>query len=225
MKIKAINAIITGSTGMVGEGVLRVCLNNEAVKTVLIINRRPCHVIHPKLREIIKEDFMDWSDIADQLEGFNACFFCLGVSASNMSPQKYFEQTYTLTVNMARVLSEKNPDMTFCYISGMGTDRTEKGWMKWARVKGKTENDLMKLPFKEFYAFRPGFIKPIHGLVHTQPFYNYIGWLFPLGRALFPNAFCTLQEIGEAMINAATWGYTKKILEGRDIIQLAQLNA
>ncbi|WP_316744769.1 NAD-dependent epimerase/dehydratase family protein [Pedobacter antarcticus] len=225
MKIKAIKAIITGSTGMVGEGVLRVCLNSDAVKNVLVINRKPCHVIHPKLKEIIREDFMDWTGIEDELEGYNACFFCLGVSSIRMPADRYYELTYTLTLKLAAVLSERNPDMTFCYISGAGTDSTEKGSSKWAKVKGKTENDLMKLPFGEVYAFRPGFIKPIEGLVHTQPFYKYIGWLFPVGRAVYPNGFCTLQEVGESMINAATWGYTKKILEGRDIIQLARLNA
>src|SRR6266508_2253769 len=156
-----IKAIITGATGMVGEGVLHICLNHPNVEQILVINRKPCGVQHPKLKEIIHTDFYNLSSIEDQLIGYNACFFCLGISSVGMKEADYFKVTYTLTMHVAETLSRHNPDMTFCYISGAGTDSTEKGRIMWARVKGKTENDLMKLPFRDVFAFRPGFIKPI----------------------------------------------------------------
>lgn len=220
--MKKVKAIITGTTGMVGEGVLHECLINDAVEAVLVINRKACGVQHTKLKEIIHADFFDLSAIEDQLGGYNACFFCLGVSSVGINAEDYYRLTYALTMHVAETLSRLNPEMTFNYISGAGTDSTEKGRSNWARVKGKTENDLMKLPFGKVFAFRPGFIKPTKGLKYIQPYYKYIGWLYPIGRSLYPNGFCTLREIGLAMIHTVTKGSAKKILEGKDIIQLAR---
>ncbi len=155
----SIRAIITGATGMVGEGVMHVCLNHPGVETVLVINRSPTGVAHPKLKEIIHKDFFDFSPIEGQLKGYNACFFCLGVSSVGMKKEDYYRFTYTLTMHVATTLSRHNPDMVFCYISGAGTSVDSR--LNWAQVKGKTENDLMKLPFADVYGVRPGFIKPI----------------------------------------------------------------
>ncbi|MCW3465798.1 NAD-dependent epimerase/dehydratase family protein [Chitinophaga nivalis] len=217
-----INVIITGTTGMVGEGVLHECLQDPQVETVLIINRRPSGVSHPKLEEIIHTDFFDYSDITEQLTGYNACFFCLGISSVGINADDYYKTTYTLTMALANTLSRLNPEMTFCYVSGASTDSTEKGRIRWARVKGKTENDLMKLPFRQVYALRPGFIRPIKGLSRIHGYYRYINWMFPIGRALYPKGFCTLQELGRAMIRLVQHGYPIKVIEGNDIIALAK---
>ncbi|SEJ67190.1 NAD dependent epimerase/dehydratase family protein [Dyadobacter koreensis] len=217
-----IRAIITGVTGMVGEGVMHVCLKNPAVDAVLVINRKPCGVTHPKLTEIIHQDFYDVSAIEKQLTGYNACYFCLGVTSVGISEEQYYKLTYTLTMNIAQTLTKLNTGMTFCYVSGAGTDSSEKGRLAWARVKGKTENDLMKLSFRKVYAFRPGFIKSFKGLKNTHKFYKYISWLFPIGRAVYPNGFCTLEELSKAMIHAVSRGYHKNIIEGKDIIILAK---
>lgn len=222
MSSTKIRTVITGVTGMVGEGVLHECLLSDNVESVLVISRKPSGVTHPKLKEVIHQDFFDLSAVEDQLSGYNACYFCLGISSVGVSADEYYKMTYTLTLHMGQTLSKLNRDMIFCYVSGGGTDSTEKGRSNWARVKGKTENDLMKLPFKKVYAFRPGFIKEIKGLKHTHSFYKYIGWLFPIGRALYPNGFCTLKELAAAMIHAVTTGYEKQIVEGKDIIKLAR---
>jgi hypothetical protein len=216
-----IKAIITGATGMVGEGVLHECLNHPDVDAVLVINRRPCGVIHPKLKEIIHTDFFDLSPIADKLSGYNACYFCLGVSSVGMKESEYYKLTYTLTLHVANTLSILNKGMVFCYVSGAGTDSTEKGKMMWARVKGKTENDVMKLPFKTTFAFRPAFMLPTKGLKNVLPFYKYITWLYPVVRPLFPNYFGTLKEVGLAMVNCVKFGYEKQVLELKDIRALA----
>ncbi len=220
--MKQLKAIITGATGMVGEGVLHECLLHPDVESVLIINRRTSGIIHPKLKEIIHKDFFDFSSIEDQLTGYNACFFCLGVSSLGMKEAEYKKVTYDLTLRVANTLSRLNPDMVFCYISGGGTDSTEKGRLKWARVKGKTENDLMKLPFKAVYAFRPGFLKTTKGLKNTLPAYKYFAWLFPILRPLMPGMLGTLHELGLAMINSVKFGFPKKVLEVKDIRQLAE---
>jgi hypothetical protein len=217
-----IKAIITGSTGMVCEGVLHECLLHPAVESVLVINRKPCGVSHPKLTEIIVADFFNLSSVEAQLTGYNACFFCAGVSSVGMKEPEYTKVTHDLTMSFARPLSRLNPDMTFCYISGSGTDSTEKGRMMWARVKGKTENDLMKLPFKAAYNFRPPFMLPTPGLKNTLPYYKYVTWLYPIARPIFPGYFITLKELGLAMINTATFGYNKKVLETKDIVELAR---
>jgi hypothetical protein len=217
-----INAIITGATGMVGEGVAHECLQHDAVGEVLVVGRRSCGVTHPQLKEVIVPDFSNLSAIENQLTGYNACFFCLGVSSIGMKEPEYHKLTYELTMNFAKTLVERNPGMIFCYISGAGTDSTEKGRMMWARVKGKTENDLMKLPFKRVYNFRPGIIKPIKGLRNTLSFYKYLGWLLPAIKLIAPQTVSSLSELGLAMINAASKGYEKQVLEVKDIILLAK---
>lgn len=215
MKIKA---IITGTTGMVGEGVLHECLQHPDVERILVINRRPCGVTNPKLKEIIHNDFFNFSAIKDQLQGYNACFFCLGVSSVGMKEEDFTKFTYTLTMHVATTLVKYNPEMIFCYISGAGTDRK----MMWARVKKKTEDDLMQLPFKKVYAFRPGIMKPIKGLKNTLTAYKYLGWLFPIIKLLSPNSASTLKELGDAMINVVLKGYDKNVLEVKDIILIAK---
>ena len=224
MNSKKIRAIITGTTGMVGEGVLHECLLNPEVESVLVINRKPLGISHPKLIEVIHADFYDLSAIEGQLKGFNACFFCLGITSIGIDADTYYKTTYTLTMHVAKTLSRLNPEMTFCYISGAGTDSTEKGSSRWARVKGKTENDLMKLPFKQVFAFRPGFIKPIKGLPETHGFYKYINWVYPFGRLLYPNGFCTLQELAAAMTKVVNSGYPEKVITGKDIIKLSEVS-
>ena len=221
MAINGLRVIITGATGMVGEGVLHECLQHPAVEKVLVINRKNGGVNHPKLSEIIHPDFFDLSPIQTQLSGYDACFFCLGVSSIGMKEPEYLKLTHTLTLHVAQTLQRPNPDLTFCYISGAGTDSSEQGRSMWARVKGKTENDLKKL-FQKAYAFRPGFIRPIKGLKHAHSFYTWIGWLFPVGRAVQPGWFCTLPELAAAMIHVAQKGYSKPVLEGKDIIRAAK---
>jgi len=215
-----VKAIITGVTGMVGEGVLHECLNDDAVEAVLVLTRRPSGINHPKLKEIVHKDFFDITPIQNQLTGYNACYFCLGVSSVGMKEAEYTKMTHTLTLHVATILAKQNPDMTFCYVSGAGTDSTETKGM-WARVKGKTENDLFKLPFKKVFAFRPGFMLPTPGLKNVLSFYKYVNWLFPIARKLYPKGFCTLAEVGQAMIHTVTIGSDKKILEVLDIVALA----
>ena len=207
---------------MVGEGVLHECLQCDEVETALVLSRKPCGISHTKLKEVLHKNFFDLSSIEDQLINYNACFFCLGVSSIGMKEAEYTKLTHTLTMNVANTLSKLNPDMTFCYISGAGTDSSEKGKIMWARVKGRTENDLMKLPFKQVFNFRPGIIKPTKGLKNTLSFYKYLGWLFPLINLFFSRYVCTLRELGLAMIHAVTKGYNKQILEVRDIVTLAE---
>lgn len=218
-----INVIITGATGMAGEGVLHECLLHPDVGNVLVIGRRSCGVTNPKLREIIHLDFNDLAPIENKLSDYNACFFCSGVSSVGMKETEYFNLTYNLTLNFAKTLSRINPEMIFCYISGAGTDSSEKGRLMWARVKGKTENDLMKLPFRKSYNFRPGFMRPTKGSNNALRYYKYVNWLYPVLRFIFPGYFITLKELGLAMINAAVNGYEKQILEVKDIIILSKL--
>jgi uncharacterized protein YbjT (DUF2867 family) len=218
MKIKA---IITGATGMVGEGVLLECLNHPEVEQVLVINRRPGGISHPRLREIIHKDFFDITPIEDQLAGYNACFFCLGISSVGVSKEDYKHITHDLTINFATTLAKQNPQLTFCYVTGAGTDSSEKKGMAWARVKGATENALIRL-FTNAYMFRPGFMKASPGQKNLKNFYRYIAWLYPIGRAVYPGGFCTLKEVGLAMINAAGKGYPEKILEVKDIVELSK---
>jgi hypothetical protein len=214
MKIKA---IITGSTGMVGEGVLHICLNSPVVESVLVINRKSCGVDHPKLKEIVHKDFMHLSPILDQLSCYNACYFCAGVSSVRKSEKEYKYITYDLTLSFANSLVQLNPDMVFTYVSGVGTDSTEKGKSKWARVKGKTENDLMNLPFKDVYAYRPGYIQPIKGLKNAYKIYKVFVPLYPILEKIFPKYVGTLEEIGNSMINVTLNRYDKKVLEVVDI--------
>ncbi|MCJ7820096.1 MAG: NAD-dependent epimerase/dehydratase family protein, partial [Bacteroidales bacterium] len=195
MENKGLKVIITGATGMVGEGIMLVCLQNPDVEKILIISRRSSGITHPKLTEVIHENFYDLSSVEALLAGYDACFFCLGVSSVGMNSEEYFRVTYILTMHFGETVSRLNKDMVFCYVSGAGTDGTEQGRIKWARVKGKTENDLMKLPFRRAYGYRPGFMKPLKGQKKAQSFYRYINWLLPLGRAMFPDGFNTIEEV------------------------------
>lgn len=206
---------------MVGEGVLIECLQHPSVEAVLSISRKPTGVTHPKLKEIIHADFFNFTPIENQLAGYDACYFCLGVSSVGMKEDEYTKMTYTLTMHVAGTLSKLNSDMTFCYVSGAGTDSTEKGRIMWARVKGKTENDLAALPFKAFFAFRPGFLKATKGQRNTLPLYKYVAWMYPMLRTVFPGAACTLKELGLAMINVTLHGSDKKILSVKDIVTLS----
>jgi uncharacterized protein YbjT (DUF2867 family) len=214
MKIKA---IITGATGMVGEGVLHECLLHPDVESVLVINRRPCGVRHEKLKEIIYNDLSDTAALREVVQGYNACYFCAGVSSVGMKETEYRRITYTLTMAFAEMLAAVNSGMTFCYVSGAGTDSSEHGRIMWARVKGKTENDLEKLPFKQVFNFRVGVLQPTKGLKNTLSFYRYLAWLIPVLRWITPNSLSTQRELGLAMINVSLRGYSGHVLEVRDI--------
>jgi uncharacterized protein YbjT (DUF2867 family) len=217
--------LIFGATGMVGQGVLRECLLDPNVDAVVTVGRSATGVQNPKLREIVRPDLFHYSDIESQLAGFDACFFCLGVSSAGMPEKQYENLTYTLTLAAAETLARLNPAMTFVYISGAGTDSSEKGRVMWARVKGKTENALLRLPFKAAYMFRPGVIQPVHGARSKTPAYRFAYTLFtpvlPLLRRLFPRYILTTEEIGRAMIQIAKQGAPKKILETWDIRECA----
>lgn len=218
---QGLKVIITGATGMVGEGVLLVCLQNTEISNVLIINRRPLGITHPKLKEIIHDDFHDLSTVEEHLAGYDACFFCLGVSSVGMKMDKYRKVTYDLTMHFGETVSRLNPDMVFIYVAGAGTDGTEKGKVEWARIKGKTENDLRKLPFKRAYGYRPGFIKPFKGQKRAHAFYNYINWFLPLGKKLSPDYFNTMEELALSMIRLVRNDYSKETIYGKDIALLA----
>ncbi|MCX2576132.1 NAD-dependent epimerase/dehydratase family protein [Pedobacter sandarakinus] len=219
-KSRSINkVIITGSTGMVGEGVLIRCLESPEIDEILVVNRKPCGYSHPKLTEVIHLDFFNLSAIEDKLLGYNACFFCLGITSVGANKETYYKMTYTLTMHMAETLCKINDGMTFCYVSGSGTN--PNGRLTWQKVKGRTENDLMKLPFAQVYNLRPGFIKPLAQQKFAHKFYKYINWMFPIGRIISKNGFCTMQELGDAMINTLSHNDEKTILEGSDIIALA----
>jgi uncharacterized protein YbjT (DUF2867 family) len=215
-----ISAIITGATGMVGEGVLMECLADPRVERVLIINRKPSGFTHPKLREIVQADFHDLSAIESRLAGYDACFFCLGASSLGMSEADYTKVTHDLTLHLGHTLARQNPDMTFTYVSGAGTDSSEHGKTMWARVKGATENELLRL-FPRGVMFRPGFMRATPGQKNLKGWYKAIAWLYPIGRRLYPKGFCTLQEVGRAMINATATGSPKPVLEVMDIVALA----
>ena len=214
---KKISVILTGATGMVGEGVLHECLQHEAIEKVLVLNRKPCDISHPKLTEIIHANFFDIQPLEARLTGYDACFFCLGVSSVGMKEEQYYQFTYILTMHFAQTIARLNPGMDFCYISGDGTDSTEKGRSMWARVKGKTENALMKLNFHSVYNFRPGVLQPTKGLKNTLAFYKWFGWLIPVIKLFASKYIISLKELGLAMINAVTKGYDKHVLEVDDI--------
>jgi uncharacterized protein YbjT (DUF2867 family) len=219
------NVILFGATGMVGQGVLRECLLDPDVEYILFIVRTLSGQQHLKLRELVHTDFLDYSAIEPQLTGFDACFFSLGVSSADMDEAKYTHLTYDLTLAAATTLARLNPQMTFLYVSGAGTDSTEGGRIMWARVKGKTENALLKLPFRAAYMFRPGFIQPLHGIRSKtklyQFFYTALHPILPLLKSAFPKSITTTEELGRAMLNVAKHGYPKPILEVPDIIRAA----
>jgi uncharacterized protein YbjT (DUF2867 family) len=220
------NVLLFGATGMVGQGALRECLLAPDVALVQTIGRTATGQQHPKLREIVHADLFHCDAIADDLKGFDACFFCLGVSSAGMQESEYQRLTYDLTLAVARVLAPLNPGMTFIYVSGAGTDSTEQGRQMWARVKGRTENALRQLPFKAVYLFRPGMIQPLHGIRSKTPsyqfFYSLAGPLLTPLRKLFPNAILTTQIMGQAMLNSVRCGAPKAVLESGDIRLLAE---
>jgi uncharacterized protein YbjT (DUF2867 family) len=211
---------------MVGQGVLRECLLDPDIGAVQTLVRSPTGSQGAKLREVVQPDLFHYSGIETELVGFDACFFCLGVSSAGMSEQQYENLTYTLTLAAAETLSRLNSAMTFVYVSGAGTDSSEKGRVMWARVKGKTENALLRLPFKAAYMFRPGIIQPVHGARSKTTAYR-IGYalakpVLPLLRRLFPRYILTTEEIGRAMIHVAKQGAPKKVLETGDIRDCAR---
>jgi uncharacterized protein YbjT (DUF2867 family) len=216
--------LLFGATGMVGQGVLRECLLDADVTAVLSISRSATGRRDDKLREIIVRDVSDLSSIAHELTGFDACFFCLGVSSAGMNEPDYRRLTFDLTMSIARTLAPKNPQMTFVYVSGAGTDSTERGRMMWARVKGATENALLKLPFKRAIMFRPAYIQPLHGITSKTPIYRaayvVLAWMYPLLKLVASNYVTTTEQIGKAMLAVAKRGAPTSILESRDISRM-----
>ncbi len=212
--------LIFGATGMVGQGVLRECLLDPGVVEVLAIGRNATGQVHPKLREVATPDFMNVAAVAPELKRFDACFFCLGVSSSGMAEMEYRRVTFDVTLAVARTLAQQNPDMTFIYVSGAGTDSTGRGRSMWARVKGQTENALLALPFKAVM-FRPGGIAPLHGIKSRTRLYRVLyawtGPLWPLLYRAFPQFVTTTEQVGRAMLRVARFGAPKRILETRDI--------
>jgi uncharacterized protein YbjT (DUF2867 family) len=220
-----VKIIFFGASGIVGQGVLRECLLDANVQSVLSIGRSMTGQRHEKLREMVRKDLADLTDIEHELQGYDACFYCLGVSSAGMTEADYREVTYGLTMAVARTLARLSPGMTFIYVSGAGTDCTESGRFMWARVKGKTENELLRLPFQAAYMFRPGFIQPLHGVRSKTALYRILytamGPLIPLLMAVAPRYVTTTERIGRAMIEAARHGAPKAVLDGRDINELA----
>jgi uncharacterized protein YbjT (DUF2867 family) len=216
--------VLFGATGMVGQGVLRECLLDPAVASVLAVGRSPTGRRHSKLHEIVHDDFLDFSRLEPQLAGLEACFFCLGVSSIGMDEARYRHLTYDITMAAATMLAKLNPQMVFVYVSGRGTDQTERGSLMWARVKGKTENDLLKLPFKAAYMFRPAGTQPLHGIrsktAWVQAIYVASAPLLSLLNRLAPSYMTTTEQVGRAMIRVARDGYPKPVLESDDINRL-----
>jgi uncharacterized protein YbjT (DUF2867 family) len=213
--------ILFGATGMVGQGVLRECLLDADVESVLAVGRSPTARRHAKLREIVHDNFLDYSAIESQLKGYDACFFCLGVSSVGMNEERYRHLTYEITLAAATTLAKLNPQMVFIYVTGRGTDSSEKGSLMWARVKGKTENDLLKLPFRAAYMFRPAGIQPLHGVRSktgwVQAFYVAAAPLLSLLNRVAPNYMTTSEQVGRAMIRVARDGFPRPVLESEDI--------
>jgi len=217
MKIKA---LITGSTGMVGKGLLLECLDNEHVESVRVINRQPLGIEHPKLKEIIHQDMFDLSAIKEQLTGCNTCYFCLGITSAGMSEKDYNRITFELTTSFAKTFLEQNPESTFCYVSGAGTDSSAKGRSMWARVKGKTENTLLNMGFKAAYMFRPGYIQPMKSIRSKTKIYNFLYFFtkpFYFLLKSMPAFVTSTERLGQAMIKTVLDGYDKSVLESRDI--------
>ncbi|HKJ01795.1 MAG TPA: hypothetical protein VJ997_05050 [Longimicrobiales bacterium] len=216
--------VLFGATGMVGAGVLLECLEDDRIDSVLVVGRRSCGVTHPKVREVLRSDFFDYGDLESELRGLDACFFSLGVSAAGKSEAEYHRLTYDLTLAAAETLARLNPSMAFCYVSGEGTDGSAQGRVMWARVKGKTENRLLSMPFRA-YAFRPGFIQPLKGVRSSTRLYRIAytlaGPFIPLLRRVFSSHITTSVDVGRAMIQAAAAGSAKRVLENPDIDALA----
>lgn len=219
LKMSPIKVIVTGGTGMVGEGVLFECLQNEKVSEVLIVSRRHYELQHPKLKELIVPDFFKLEQFSEKLKGYDGCFFCAGVSSVGKDEDTFRHLTYDTTLAFANTILSLNPKMVFTYVSGTKTDSSEKGKMMWARVKGKTENDLARLGFKAEYNFRPGIMQPFPDQKNWKPI---VKFLVKLVKFISPKSVLTLQEVGRAMINAVIIGYPKNVLETADIKELSK---
>jgi len=219
------NILLFGATGMIGHGVLLECLRDDGVARVLVIGRQPTGLSHSKLREVVQPDVTRLASVEDLLAGIDACFFCLGVSSLGMSEEDYTRLTYDLTLEVAGTLVQRNPNMTFVYVSGTGTDSTAAGRLMWARVKGRTENALLALPFRAAYMFRPGVVQPIGGVrsktAWVQAAYTLMAPLTPLLKRVAPGSIATSQEMGRAMLAVAKHGFEKRVLENRDITRAA----
>jgi uncharacterized protein YbjT (DUF2867 family) len=220
------NILLFGASGMVGRGALLECLKSDRVRSVLVVGRTSCGVADAKVREIIHGDFFDFSPMRNEFASVDACFFCLGVSSAGMNEDDYYRLTYDLTLAAAQSIAEANTRLTFCYVSGTGTDSTERGRSMWARVKGKTENALMRMPFKAAYMFRPAYIQPLDGIRSKtrlyQSLYNVVWPLYPVLRRVFPRYVTNTRNVGRAMIQVAIAGYPRPILESVDINRLAE---
>jgi uncharacterized protein YbjT (DUF2867 family) len=216
--------ILFGATGMVGQGVLRECLLDAGVESVLAVGRSPTGQRHAKLNEIVHDNFLEYSAIESQLTGYDACFFCLGVSSVGMDEERYRHLTHDITLAAATTLAKLNPQMVFVYVTGRGTDSSEQGRSMWARVKGKTENDLLKLPFRAAYMFRPAGIQPLHGIRSKTAWYQAVyviaAPLLTLLNRIAPKYVTTTEQVGRAMIKVARDGYPKPVLESEDINRL-----
>jgi len=220
--------VIFGGTGMVGMGALIECLDDTGVSSVLVVGRRSVGIQHPKLEEIIHQDFFHYDAVQSRFAGSDACFFCLGVSSVGMEADTYHHLTYDLTIAAATAMLAASPQMTFCYVSGEGTDSTERGRLMWARVKGKTENALLRMPFKASYMLRPGFIQPLKGVKSKTPLYqgvyNVLGWIYPVLHGLLPRYTTTTVALGRALIRLATVGDAQRVLSTADINRVASLS-
>lgn len=220
-----LKVIIFGATGMVGAGVLNECLLDDRIREIVSVQRSPSGASHRKLRELIRTDFFDYHDARDAFRGADACFFCLGVTAVGKSEEEYHRLTFDLTLAAARTLAELNPGMAFCYVSGQGTDSSERGRIMWARVKGKTENALLRLPLRA-YMLRPGYIQPLGGIRSKtrvyRLFYKIMAPLYPVLKRLTPGLVTTNEAVGRAMIELAASSYGSRVLEVRDINRVGE---
>jgi uncharacterized protein YbjT (DUF2867 family) len=216
--------LIFGATGMVGQGVLRECLLDPGVRRVVAVGRSGTGETHPKLRELIVPDLMDLSPVTSELVGFDACFFCVGVTSAGLSEADYSRLTYDLTLAVATALVGRSPGLTFVFVSGQGADSSERGRVMWARVKGRTENALRRLPFRAVYVFRPGYIQPLHGIRSRtrwyRLFYRAMAPLYPFFRVVFPGSVTTTEQLGRAMLAVARRGYERPVLTSRDLNRL-----
>lgn len=214
--------IIAGTTGMIGEGVLLECLANPIIKEILSISRKQTGREHPKLKEYIVTDFLSLKDDDMILKGYDACFYCVGISSVGKTEEEYSRVIYDTTLHFAKALGP-NPKMSFVFVSGIGTDSTEKGRMMWARVKGRTENALARLPFKQAFGFRICLVKPAIGQHHVLNSYKYISWLFPVIKKLLPSTYNTMKQVADAMIYAAQNGYERNVIHVKDIHEISRL--
>lgn len=220
----SLKVIVTGSSGFVGEGVLLECLSSPLVKSILIINRKNTYMHHPKIKELIVPNFLDIEKFSDELKGYDICFYCAGISSVGISEEKYFHTTYTTTLHFAETILKLNPSLIFNYVSGSRSDSTEQGKVMWARVKGKTENALMKLPFKKVYNFRPAIMKASLGQTNMNGVIKILNFCYPILKTLFPKQTCLLSDVGKAMIKTGIIDYPSSILEVSDIKKIALSN-